>query len=121
MAGFPSPAQDYTTSEIDLTEHLMPNRVSSYLVRARGHSMTGAGIWDGDELIVDRSIRPQPGHVVIAVIDDELTVKRLHVRGGQVVLSPENPGYPDIVVPSLSDLKIWGVVTTCLHHVTRDP
>ncbi|WP_245952406.1 LexA family protein [Citricoccus muralis] len=117
MAGFPSPSQDYTTAEIDLTEHLMPNRASTYLVRARGNSMTGAGIWDGDELVVDRSIRPQDGHVVIAVLDGELTVKRLRIDADRVVLSPENPGFPDIMVPSLSDLRIWGVVTVSLHHV----
>lgn len=120
MAGFPSPSQDYTTAEIDLSEHLMPNRASTYLVRARGHSMTGAGIWDGDELVVDRSIRPQHGHVVIAVLDGELTVKRLSIHAdGRVVLSSENPAYPDIAVPSLSDLRVWGVVTVALHHVSR--
>lgn len=120
MAGFPSPSQDYATAEIDLSEHLMPNRASTYLVRARGHSMTGAGIWDGDELVVDRSIRPQSGHVVIAVLDGELTVKRLKIdAAGHVMLSPENPAYPDIAVASLSDLRVWGVVTVSLHHVSR--
>lgn len=118
-AGFPSPSQDYTTAEIDLTDHLMPNRASTYLVRARGHSMTGAGIWDGDELVVDRSIRPQDGHVVIAVLDGELTVKRLRIEADRVVLSSENPAYPDIAVPSLSDLRVWGVVAVALHHVSR--
>ena len=75
--GFPSPSQDYQTSEIDLNEHLMPNRLSTFLIRARGHSMIRAGISDGDELIVDRSVCAEDGHVVIAVVDGEMTVKRL--------------------------------------------
>lgn len=75
--GFPSPSQDYQTSEIDLNEHLMPNRLSTFLIRARGHSMIRVGIADGDELIVDRSICAEDGHVVIAVVDGEMTVKRL--------------------------------------------
>lgn len=119
LCGFPSPSQDYQTSEIDLNEHLMPNRVSTFLVRVRGNSMTLAGIFDGDEIIVDRSIRPVDGHVVVAVVDNELTVKRLRLRGSGVVLSPENPGFPDIHVAELSELSIWGVVTRSLHNVTR--
>ena len=117
--GSPSPAQDYQTSEIDLNEHLMPNRVATFLIRARGHSMTRAGIFDGDELIVDRSIRPEDGHVVVAVVDGDMTVKRLRVRADGVVLSAENRHHPDIVVAELSELHIWGVVTRSLHRVLR--
>lgn len=117
--GFPSPAQDYQTSEIDLNEHLMPNRVATFLIRARGHSMTRAGIFDGDELIVDRSIRPEDGHVVVAVVDGDMTVKRLRVGADGVVLSAENRHHPDIVVAELSELHIWGVVTRSLHRVLR--
>nr|WP_040504930.1 translesion error-prone DNA polymerase V autoproteolytic subunit [Leucobacter chromiiresistens] len=117
--GFPSPAQDYETTEIDLNEHLMPNRVSTFLIRARGNSMTRAGIYDGDELIVDRSIRPEDGHVVVAVVDGEMTVKRLRVTRAGVVLSAENSRHPDIEVAELSELHIWGVVTRSLHRVLR--
>ncbi|GAA2185956.1 translesion error-prone DNA polymerase V autoproteolytic subunit [Leucobacter alluvii] len=117
--GFPSPAQDYETTEIDLNEHLMPNRVSTFLIRARGNSMTSAGIYDGDELIVDRSIRPEDGHVVVAVVDGEMTVKRLRVTRVGVVLSAENYQHPDIEVAELSELHIWGVVTRSLHRVLR--
>lgn len=119
LCGFPSPSQDYQTSELDLNEHLMPNRVSTFLIRVRGNSMTLAGIFDGDEIIVDRSIRPRDGHVVVAVVDGEMTVKRLRLRGTGVVLSPENPEYPIIEIPELSDLRIWGVVTRSLHRVIR--
>lgn len=118
--GFPSPAQDYQTTEIDLNEHLMPNRVSTFLIRARGHSMTLAGIFDGDELIVDRSIRAEDGHVVVAVVDGEMTVKRLRYSGAGVRLSAESPGHPDIEIAELSDLRVWGVVTRSLHRVTRE-
>ncbi|UTX53271.1 LexA family protein [Leucobacter aridicollis] len=117
--GFPSPSQDYQTSEIDLNEHLMPNRLSTFVIRARGHSMTRAGIFDGDELIVDRSIRAQDGHVVIAVVDGEMTVKRLRIESGRAVLAAESSQYPDIEIPELSELHIWGVVTRSLHRVSR--
>lgn len=120
VCGFPSPSQDYQTSEIDLNEHLMPNRVSTFLIRARGHSMIRAGIYDGDELIVDRSIRADDGHVVVAVVDGEMTVKRLRFTDtGGVVLSAENPRHPDIEMEELTDLRVWGVVTRSLHRVLR--
>lgn len=117
--GFPSPSQDYQTTEIDLNEHLMPNRVSTFIIRARGHSMTRAGIFDGDELIVDRSIRPEDGHVVVAVVDGEMTVKRLHIHGEGITLSAENPTHPNIHIAELSDLRVWGVVTRSLHRVLK--
>lgn len=118
--GFPSPSQDYQTAEIDLNEHLMPNRVSTFLIRARGNSMVRAGILDGDELIVDRSIQAEDGHVVVAAIDGEMTVKRLRVTpDGRVVLSAENPRHPDIHLAELSELRVWGVVTRSLHRVLK--
>lgn len=120
LAGFPSPAQDYTTSEINLNEHLLTSPSSMYLMRVRGQSMTGAGIYDGDEIIVDKGRRAEDGDVVIAYVDGEMTVKRLRrTPDGGVILAPENPAYPNIIIPELSDLQIWGVVTTCLHHVPR--
>src|SRR5690625_7688316 len=79
-AGFPSPSQDYSDTQIDLTEMLIRDELATFIVRVSGDSMEGAGIFDGDELIVDRSIEPQDGHIVVAVLDNEMTVKRLHVR-----------------------------------------
>lgn len=116
-AGFPSPAQDYSDTEIDLTKMLIRDELSTFIVRVSGDSMEGAGIYDGDELIVDRSIEPRDGHVVIAVVDGEMTVKRLRVTATAVILQAENAEYPDVTVPELSDLRIWGVATTCLHHL----
>ncbi|WP_285240293.1 translesion error-prone DNA polymerase V autoproteolytic subunit [Pseudarthrobacter sp. MEB009] len=116
-AGFPSPAQDYFDGRIDLNAHLIKDVTSTYVVRASGESMEGAGISDGDELIVNRALRPTDGSVVVAVLDGELTIKRLRITAGKVILQSENPRYPDIEVPALSDLTIWGVATRCLHHV----
>ncbi len=116
-AGFPSPAQDYYSGDLDLSEHLIRDKTSTFIVRASGHSMTGAGISDGDELVVDRALTPRDGDVVIAVLDGELTVKRLRITPSAVLLQAENPGYPPLRVGELSELHIWGVVTTCLHHM----
>lgn len=79
--------------------------------------MTGAGISDGDELLVDRSKHPQHGDIIVAVLDGELTVKRLDLTPAGVVLRAENAEHPDIVVPELSDLQIWGVALYCIHHL----
>lgn len=116
-AGFPSPAQDYFEGRLDLNKHLIHDVTSTFLVRVSGHSMHGAGISDGDELVVDRSLTPVDGNVVVAVLDGELTVKRLRFGRGVVRLVAENPDYPDIEIPELAELTIWGVVTRCLHHV----
>ncbi|NUP59413.1 MAG: translesion error-prone DNA polymerase V autoproteolytic subunit [Pseudarthrobacter sp.] len=116
-AGFPSPAQDYFDGRIDLNAHLIKDITSTYVVRVTGSSMEGAGISDGDELIVNRALEPKDGSVVVAVLDGELTVKRLRITPAGVVLQAENPKYPDIRVAALSELTIWGVATRCLHHV----
>lgn len=116
-AGYPSPAQDYFDGRINLNEHLIKDVTSTYLVRVSGHSMEGAGISDGDELIVNRALEPRDGSVVVAVLDGELTVKRLRITKGGVVLQAENPEYPDIKVPELASLQIWGTATLALHHL----
>ncbi len=116
-AGFPSPSQDYSDTKIDLTQMLIRDELSTFIVRVSGDSMEDAGIFDGDELIVDRSIEPHDGHVVVAIVDGDMTVKRLRVTSNGVVLQAENTEYPDVEVAELSDLMIWGVATTCLHHL----
>nr|WP_218649083.1 translesion error-prone DNA polymerase V autoproteolytic subunit [Paenarthrobacter nitroguajacolicus] len=115
-AGYPSPSQDYFDGRLDLNEHLIQDLTSTFIVRVTGHSMQGAGISDGDELIVNRALAPKDGSVVIAVLDGELAIKRLRVTKTGIVLQAENPKYPDIRMPALSELTIWGVATTCLHH-----
>lgn len=114
-AGWPSPAADYFDGDIDLNEHLVANRPATFIVRVDGDSMTGAGIFDGDELVVDRSLDPVEGDVVIAVVDSELTVKSLHFTESGPELHPANPAYQ--VIRPAGELMVWGVVTTCLHHL----
>ena len=116
-AGFPSPSQDYSDTKIDLTQMLIRDELSTFIVRVSGDSMQGAGIYDGDKLIVDRGIEARDGHVVVAVVDGEMTVKRLRITPNGVVLQAENAEYPDVTVDELSDLLIWGVATTCLHQL----
>ncbi|NQD87605.1 translesion error-prone DNA polymerase V autoproteolytic subunit [Paenarthrobacter sp. CM16] len=116
-AGYPSPAQDYFDGRIDLNEHLVKDVTSTFIVRVTGQSMERAGISDGDELVVNRAMEPKDGSVVVAVLDGELTIKRLRITPSGVVLQADNPCFPDIEVPTLSELTIWGVATRCLHHV----
>ncbi|GAB2975920.1 translesion error-prone DNA polymerase V autoproteolytic subunit [Frigoribacterium salinisoli] len=116
-AGFPSPAQGYYSGPVDLNRHLMRDPTATFLVRVSGDSMTGAGIFDGDELVVDRGLDAHDGAVVVAVVNGELTVKRLLRREGRTALLPENPAYPVIELSELDELTIWGVVTRCLHRV----
>lgn len=114
-AGFPSPAEAYVQEPLDLGKLLIPHPSSTYLVRAGGDSMIGAGIHPGDILVVDRSISPRSGQVVIAVRDGELTVKRLLLKENEIVLLSENPAYPPISIPREEGVEIWGVVTFVIH------
>ncbi len=115
QAGFPSPADDYVEGTLDLNEHLIRHPAATFFVRATGDSMLGAGIHPGDLLVVDRAIHPADGRVVIAVLDGELTVKRLRLRDGLVQLVPENPAYAPITLTSDAELIVWGVVTSVVH------
>lgn len=114
-AGFPSPADDYVEAYLDLNEKLITNKDATFLLRVQGDSMQDVGIFEGDILIVDRSIQPTPGKIVIAALDGELTVKRLLVNDKGTFLAPENPNYPLIPVQEESDMVIWGVVKSCIH------
>ncbi|WP_367122700.1 LexA family protein [Sulfurivirga sp.] len=115
-AGFPSPAEDYEEPALDLNEHLVQHREATFFVRAQGHSMTGAGIHDGDLLVVDRALEARDGDIVIAVVDGALTVKRLRREGGRTWLQAENPDYADIVPGEAQQLELWGVVTAVIHQ-----
>jgi DNA polymerase V len=117
QAGFPSPADDYIQGAIDLNEHLILHREATFVLRVSGWSMRDSGIHDGDELIVDRSLTPFDGNVVIAVLDNELTCKRLRKTDTTVRLLADNPDYPEIVIGDGQELTIWGVVTRVLHRV----
>ncbi len=114
-AGFPSPADDYIDRDLDLNEHLITNPAATFFVRVAGDSMTGAGINNNDILIVDRSVAPISGKIVIAVINGELTVKRLIKTETSCRLVAENPDYSDIEITGEMELEIWGVATSAIH------
>ncbi len=117
QAGFPSPADDYVETSLDLNEHLIKHPSATFFVRATGNSMINAGIYADDILIVDRSLPPKNGNIVIAVVAGELTVKRLKIANNQYILVPENPDYQPLIIASDMDFSIWGVVTTVIHRV----
>ena len=116
-AGFPSPADDYLDRRLDLNEHLIKNPAATFFVRVDGDSMTGAGINDDDMLIVDRSLEPANGNIVIAVINGELAVKRLLKKNGDCQLVAENQHYPPLDINEDTPLEIWGVVTYAIHSL----
>lgn len=109
--GFPSPADDFNTEPIDIMQKLMPYPQSMFLLRVRGHSMREDGVLDNDVLVISKAIKPQHGHLVVALLESEFTVKRMHLRHGRVRLTAANPIYPDIVPKEGETLQIWGVAT----------
>ena len=116
-AGFPSPAADHAQKRIDLNKHLIRNGDATFVFRVAGDSMMGIGIYEGDRLLIDRSIEPKHNNIVLAVLNSEFTVKRLYKRGGVVKLIAENPLYPPIVIKEADDFTVWGVVTYNLHKL----
>ena len=116
-AGFPSPADDHMEGKLDLNTHLVKHPTATFFVKASGDSMLGAGIHDGDILVVDRSLEPRKGKVVIAAVDGQLTVKRLQKKGSKTFLVPENKKFRSIELNENNDVKIWGVVTNVIHKV----
>lgn len=117
VAGFPSPAADYTQQRIDLNNHLIRNKDATYLFRVKGESMINVGIYENDILLVDRSINPKHDHIILAQLNNEFTVKRLYRRGGIVKLIAENNIYPPRLIKEEDDLIAWGVVTYNLHKL----
>lgn len=115
-AGFPSPADDHLEAEINLHEHVVKRPAATYFVRAEGDSMLGDGIHDGDLLVVDRSLEPLPGRVVVISLEGEPTVKRLERRGGGVWLVASNPRFAAIPLAG-RECEVWGVVTHVVHDL----
>jgi DNA polymerase V len=114
-AGFPSPAEDYADQHLDLNTHLIHHPSATFFLRVSGYSMKNAGILDGDLLIVDRSLEPSNGKIVIAAVNGELTVKRFKKTSEGVFLIAENEDYPPIALSASDQLQIWGVVTHAIH------
>lgn len=109
--GFPSPADDYLDQPLDFNELLIRNPAATFAVRLASDSMTGAGLFPNDIAVVDRSVEPTSGCVVLALLDGEFTVKRYRPGEGSIVLQAENPDYPDIEVTADRAFEVWGVVT----------
>ena len=116
-AGFPSPADDHLERNLDLNSHLVKHPAATFFVRVNGESMINAGINDNDILIVDRSLKPSNGKIVIAVVDGHMTVKRLYKESGKLILMPENTLYKPIEIKEDMNIEIWGVVVTAIHSV----
>jgi DNA polymerase V len=114
-AGFPSPAEDYIDKKLDLNEHLVRHPAATFFVRVSGDSMRDAGLASGDILVVDRAVTATDGHIVIAALDGELTVKRLRHHNGRLSLVPENPDYAAVEVSPEASFEVWGVVTYIIH------
>ena len=117
-AGFPSPAEGDMAEKLDLNEYLIKHPAATFLVRANGNSMLNAGIHENDILVVDRSLTPTDGRIVVVAIDGQLTVKRLKKhRNGSITLLAENPNYKPIEIKEGNEVHIWGVVTNVIHHL----
>jgi DNA polymerase V len=110
-AGFPSPASDYIERPLDLNAHLISHPSATFFIRARGESMIGAGIFNGDLLVVDRAFKVRNGDIVIAYINGDFTVKRLRMIQNRATLHADNPNYAPISLTDHTDAEIWGVVT----------
>ena len=110
-AGFGSPGSDSTVKRIDLNDALIRHPQASYVMRAAGTAMTGTGIDDGDVLLIDRAVHPASGNIVIAVVEGELTCRRLCHKDGATLLQADGPGYSDRTMGPDSPLEVWGVVT----------
>jgi len=116
VAGFPSPAEQYQEPPLDLNELLVKRPAATYFVRVEGDSMVGAGISDGDLLVVDRSLRPADGDVIIASVDGDFTVKTYRRDKSGVRLEPANSNYPIIRLRAGQELDYFGKVTACIHR-----
>lgn len=116
-AGFPSPAEDDLEDKLDLNELLIKRPAATFFLRVSGSSMINAGIHHNDILIVDRSLEPSHGKIVIASVNGELTVKRLSCEGKKMQLVAENEAYPPIDITETMELRFWGVVTNVIHSL----
>jgi DNA polymerase V len=116
-AGFPSPAADFDGSKISLDHVLVKNREATFYAKASGNSMIGAGIDDGDILVIDKSLEPQNNKVAVCFIDGEFTIKRIKIEKDCVYLMPENKNYQPIKVTDENELVIWGIVTYVIKSI----
>lgn len=118
-AGFPSPAEDYVEKTLDLNELCIKHPAATFFVRVQGESMVDAGIYPGDVLVVDRSLRATHGDIIIASLESEMTVKQLHLTPPPVLLLPRNSAYPPITIEGDMVMEVFGVVTNVVRSLKR--
>ena len=116
-AGFTSQADDYLEDKLDLNEYLIKHPAATFFVRVAGDSMINAGIYNNDIIIVDRSIKPKHGKIVVAALDGQMTIKRLYRRDDKIMLLPENELFKPIEILDSMDMVIWGVATNVIHSL----
>jgi DNA polymerase V len=116
-AGFPSPAENYISQSLNLHDLVVEHPASTFFIRVKGDSMIGAGIHDNDIAVVDRSRTAAHNSIVIARIENEMTIKRLMFEKNTIILMPENPAYKPRVITAETDFEVWGVVTYIVHKV----
>ncbi len=114
-AGFPSPADDYVEGSLDLNKHLVKHPAATFFVRVAGDSMINAGIHPDDILVVDRSLDPVDKKVIIAIVNGELTVKRIRIKKDGIYLVAENINYNPVKINNEMEFQVWGVVTSVIH------
>ena len=116
-AGFPSPADDFKEIRISLDKELVKNKEATFYARVSGDSMIGAGLNDRDLLVIDRSLNPENGRIVVCLIDGNFTVKRIKKEKGKIYLIPENKKYQPIEIKEENELTIWGIVEYVIKKV----
>ncbi len=115
--GFPSPAEDYRESELDINELVIAHPDATFYVRVSGDSMEGAGICEGDVLVVDRALDARENAIIVALVNGEFTVKRLLTIGDTLFLIPENPRYDPLPITEEMEFRVWGIATYCIHRL----
>ena len=115
-AGFPSPADDFIELSIDLNKHLIKHKDTTFFAKVKGHSMKNVGIFDGDLLVIDKSLEAQDGRIAICQIDGEFTIKRIKKEENVIWLIAENEDYKPIKVTPENDFVIWGIVINSIKY-----
>lgn len=121
-AGFPSPAEDYIDHQISLDKNLIKNHAATFILKVEGNSMIDANIFSGDYIIIDQSIDPQPGDIVLAIVEDEFTIKRLCKENNNLVLRAESSSFKIFNNFKIENFELRGVVTYSIHsHYKKHP
>lgn len=119
QAGFPSPAQDYIDRSLDFNRELIEHPAATFYARVAGNSMIGAGISEGDIVVIDRAVDPEQDDIVVVFLDGEFTIKHIdfsELKKKRIWLRPANPDYPPIKVSATADFRVWGVVVKVIKN-----